>query len=70
MAEISGKPEGTAETEFNADDIQVFMKAVVSGWHYFQSPNSYSREERAFVFERLDDAYRVMRSHPSGRDVA
>ncbi|CAH1689019.1 conserved hypothetical protein [Hyphomicrobiales bacterium] len=38
------------------DGLSETEKAVVSAWNYFQSPNSYSAAEKAFVFSLLDAA--------------
>ncbi|BCB21982.1 hypothetical protein [Bosea sp. ANAM02] len=50
------------------DSLSAFEKAVVSAWNYFQSPNSYSKAEKAFVFTLLDEAHDEIRAGTTQAD--
>jgi len=63
---LQAPPAGTTRVDTAAksdwDSLSATEKAVVSAWNYFQSPNSYSKTEKAFVFTLLDEAHDVIRA--------
>lgn len=52
------------------DSLSALEKAVRSAWNYFQSPNSYSEDERKFVFELLDEAHGTIGTKPANEPAA
>lgn len=60
---MTDEPTSGVEAVRGWDDLTPIQQAIVSAWNYMQSPNSYSKNEKDFVFELLDAAHKDVYSH-------